>query len=101
MLRKSRQKDDFFLDGGLSGHNEQSFYRRRKGVGVATSRWRQKESPAEIEIETKFVNEGFIQTSIEPRKPDTKFREAETEVKAGRKKYYEAEAEAESIKNSI
>ena len=36
---------------------------------------------------------------IEPRKPDTKFREAEAEAEAGRKQYYEAEAEA--IKNSI
>ena len=39
--------------------------------------------------------------SIEPWKPDTEFREAETETEAGHKKYYEAEAEAESIKSSI
>ena len=48
----------------------------------------------------KFVNEGFTETSIEPRKPDSKFREAETEAEAGRKKYYEAEPEAKLIKNS-
>ena len=36
---------------------------------------------------------------IKPRKPDTKFREAEAEAGAGCKQYYEAEAEA--IKNSI
>ena len=47
------------------------------------------------------MNEGFIKTSIEPRKPDAKFREDEIEAEAGRKKYYEAEAEAESIKNRI
>ena len=47
------------------------------------------------------MNEGFIKTPIELRKPDKKFREAEAEAEAGRKKYYEAEAEAESIKNSI
>ena len=39
--------------------------------------------------------------STEPRKPDTKFHEAETEAEAGRKKYHEAEAEANTIKNSI
>ena len=39
--------------------------------------------------------------AIEPRKSDTKFWEAEAETKAGRKQYYEAEVEAESIKNSI
>ena len=37
----------------------------------------------------------------ELRKPDTKIREAETEAEAGRKIIYEAEAEAEAIKNSI
>ena len=55
----------------------------------------------QIEIEAKFMNEGFIKTPIEPRKPGTKFREAKAEAEAGRKNYYEAEAEAESIKNSI
>ena len=45
------------------------------------------------------MNEGFIKTSMEPRKPGTKFREAEAEAEAGRKNYYEAEAE--STKNSI
>ena len=45
------------------------------------------------------MNEGFIKTPIEPQKPDTKFREAQTEAKADCKKYYEAEAK--SIKNSI
>ena len=54
-----------------------------------------------MEIEMKFVNEGFIKTPIEPWKPDTKFREAETETEAGCKKYHEAEADAETIKNSI
>ena len=48
----------------------------------------------QIEIEAKFMNEGFIKTPIELRKPGTKFREAEAE--AGRKNYYEAEAEAEA-----
>ena len=38
-----------------------------------------------MEIETKFVNEGFIKTPSEPRKSDTKFREAETEAEACRK----------------
>ena len=38
---------------------------------------------------------------IRPRKPHTKFREAETEAEASRKNYYEAEAEAEAIKNNI
>ena len=38
---------------------------------------------------------------IEPRKPDSKFREAEAEAEAGRKNNYEAEAEAEAIKNTI
>ena len=52
-----------------------------------------------MEIEMKFVNEGFIKTPIEPWKPDTKFRETETE--AGCKKFHEAEADAETIKNSI
>ena len=47
------------------------------------------------------MNQGFIKTPIEPRKPDTKFREAEAEAEAGRKKYYEAEGEVESIKNII
>ena len=51
-----------------------------------------------MEIETKFVNEeGFIG----PWKPDTKFRETETEAEAIRKKYCKAEAEAESMENSI
>ena len=45
------------------------------------------------------MNEGFIKTPIEPRKPDTKFGEAETEAEACCKKYHEAEAEA--IKGSI
>ena len=36
---------------------------------------------------------------IERRKPDTKFREAKAEAEAGRKQYYEAEAEV--MKNSI
>ena len=53
------------------------------------------------EIEAKFINKGFVKTPIEPRKPGTKFREAEAEAEAGRKNYYEAEAEAESTKNSI
>ena len=47
------------------------------------------------------MNEGFIKTPVEPRKPYTKFREAETETETDVKKYYEAEAEAESIKNRI
>ena len=48
-----------------------------------------------MEIETKFVSEeDFIKTLIEPRKPDTKFRETETEAEASRKKYCEAEAES-------
>ena len=47
------------------------------------------------------MNEGFIKTPIEPRKPDTKFREAETEAEAGRKKYHEAEVEAEAIKKAF
>ena len=52
-------------------------------------------------MKTKFVNEGFIKTHNEPRKPDTKSREAETEAEAGRKKKYcEAEAEAEFIKKT-
>ena len=56
-----------------------------------TSRW--------IDIETKFAIEGLITA---PWKPNTKFREAETKPEAGRKKkYYVAETEAESIKNSI
>ena len=38
---------------------------------------------------------------IDLRKPDTKFRAAEAESEAGRKQYYEAETEAEAIKNSI
>ena len=42
-----------------------------------------------------------MRAPIEPRKPDTKFWEAEAEAEAGRKQYYEAEAEAEAIKNSI
>ena len=50
---------------------------------------------------SKFLNEGCIKKPIELRKPDTKLRETETEAGAGRKKYYEAEGEAESIKNSI
>ena len=55
-----------------------------------------------MEIETKFVNEGFIKTPIELWNSDTKFRrEAETEAEAGRKRYYEAEADTEFIKNSI
>ena len=47
------------------------------------------------------MNEGFIKTPIEPRKPGTKFREVEAEAEAGSKSYYEAEAEAESTKDSI
>ena len=43
------------------------------------------------------MNDGFIKTPIEPRKPDPKFREAEAEAEASRRKYYEAEA----IKNGI
>ena len=31
------------------------------------------------------MNEGFIKTPIEPRKPDTKFQEAEAEAEASRK----------------
>ena len=42
-----------------------------------------------------------MKTPIDSRKPDTKLREVDTEAEAGRKKYHEAEAEAESIKNSI
>ena len=39
---------------------------------------------------------------LRPRKLDTKFREAETKAEADRKKkYYEAKAAAEVIKNSI
>ena len=38
---------------------------------------------------------------IRPRKPDTKFREAETEAETGRKNYCEDEAEAEAIENRI
>ena len=59
----------------------------------------------------KSVNEGFIKNAephfdmvwlpIGPRKPDAKFREAETEAEAGRKNNNEAEAEAEAIKNII
>ena len=45
------------------------------------------------------MNESFIRAPIEPWKPGTKFREAEAEDEAGRKNYYEAEAE--SIKNGI
>ena len=45
------------------------------------------------------MNERFIKTPIELRKPGTKIREAEAE--ASRKNYYEAKAEAESIENSI
>ena len=51
-------------------------------------------------MKTKFVREGFNKMPNEPRNPDTKSREAETETEGGREKYYEAEAEAESIKNS-
>ena len=48
------------------------------------------------------MNEGFIKTPIEPQNPDTKFLEAEAEAESSRKKkYYEDEAEAKSIKNSI
>ena len=47
------------------------------------------------------MNEDFIKTPIEPRKPGTQFLEAEAEAEAGRKNYYEAEAEAEAIKNSV
>ena len=47
------------------------------------------------------MNYDFIKTHIEPLKPDTKFREAEVEAEAASKKYYEAEAVAESIKNNI
>ena len=32
------------------------------------------------------MNEGFIKTPNEPRRPDTKFLKAKTEAKAGRKK---------------
>ena len=52
-----------------------------------------------MEIETKFVNESLVKMPIELQKPDTKFRKAETEADAARKKYYEAEPE--SIKNGI
>ena len=54
-----------------------------------------------IEIKTELVNEGFVKTPIEPRKPAISFREAEAGAEAGRIKYFEAEAQAESIKNSI
>ena len=46
-----------------------------------------------------YRQSGSIGVSIETRKPDTKFREAEAEAEAGRKRYHEAEAVA--IKNSI
>ena len=66
-----------------------------------------------MKIETKFVNEECFKkkTPIEPRKPDTKFREAEKEAEASHKKilrsrsrgrihqktaFKEAEAEAEA-----
>ena len=52
-------------------------------------------------MKTELVNEGFVKTPIEPRKQDIRFREAETEAEAGSMKYFEAEAEAESINNSI
>ena len=47
------------------------------------------------------MNKCFIKAPIEPREPGTKFREAEADAEAGRKNYCEAEAEAESIKNSV
>ena len=53
-----------------------------------------------IEIEAKFMNEGFIKTPIEPQKPGTKFREASAEAEAGRKNYSEAEFSKNSIKEA-
>ena len=47
------------------------------------------------------MNEGYIKTPIELGSPDTKFGKAEIEAEARRKKYYKAEAEEESTKNSI
>ena len=54
-----------------------------------------------IEMETKFMNEGFIKTPIEPRKPDKKKYGKPKPRPKPAVKYYEAEAEAESIKNSM
>ena len=44
---------------------------------------------------------GFTKTPIKPQKPGTLFPEADTEAEDGRKKYYKAEAEAETIMNRI
>ena len=49
-------------------------------------------------MKTKFVNEGFIQNAYWTAEARHKTPKAEAE--AGRKKYYESEAEAESIKSS-
>ena len=62
---------------------------------------REKGAYRKIEIETRFLKDGFIKTPIEPRKPGTKFREAETEAEAGRKKYYKAEPKPSPSKTTF
>ena len=100
LQKKTRQRETIsFWTTNISGHTAVFLPAQERHKVARRADGGEKGACRQIDIETKFMNEVFVKTPIEPRKPGTKFWEAKAEAEAGRKIYYEAEAE--SIKKAF